>query len=71
MTPHVLRHAAAARWLSAGAPLVLVAQQPGHRHPSTTLDHCASLRPVDVARGLSDDPLPEEAGDGGGWQRRR
>ncbi|HUY61139.1 MAG TPA: site-specific integrase [Candidatus Dormibacteraeota bacterium] len=65
VTPHVLRHAAAARWLSAGVPLVLVAQQLGHRHPSTTLDHYASLLPVDVARGLGSDPLLQEAGDGG------
>lgn len=60
LTPHLLRHACAARWLSSGVPLALVCQQLGHRHPSTTLDHYSSLLPVDLERGLTADPLLQE-----------
>jgi len=65
VTPHRLRHSCAARWLSAGVPLALVAQQLGHRRPSTTLDHYSSLLPVDLERGLRADPLLWEEGEPG------
>ncbi|NNM98053.1 MAG: site-specific integrase [Candidatus Dormibacteraeota bacterium] len=40
VTPHRLRHSCAARWLSAGVPLALVALQLGHRRPSTPTHPC-------------------------------
>lgn len=61
--PHRLRHSCAARSLSAGVPLALVAQQLGHRRPSTTLDHYSSLLPVDLERGIRADPLLLEEGE--------
>ncbi len=57
ISPHQLRHAACARWLRAGVPLLLVSQALGHARPSTTLDHYASLIPRDLEQGLSPDPL--------------
>ncbi|MGH7609860.1 MAG: tyrosine-type recombinase/integrase [Candidatus Dormibacteria bacterium] len=62
VSPHRLRHAAAARWLSHGIPVVVVAQMLGHRRPSTTLDHYSSATASDLLRGLSADPLWEGAG---------
>jgi integrase len=59
VSPHQLRHAACARWLRAGVPLLLVSQALGHARPSTTLDHYASLIPKDLERGLSLDPLEQ------------
>ena len=55
--PHALRHAAAARWLRAGIPLVVVAAALGHARPSTTLDHYATVIAGDLVRGLAADPL--------------
>ncbi|HVC23818.1 MAG TPA: site-specific integrase [Candidatus Dormibacteraeota bacterium] len=55
--PHSFRHAAAARWLRAGVPLVVVAAALGHSRPSTTLDHYSTVIAGDLARGLSADPL--------------
>lgn len=55
--PHALRHAAAARWLRAGVPLVVVAEALGHSRPSTTIDHYSTVVAGDLARGLSADPL--------------
>ncbi len=57
VSPHQLRHAACARWLRAGVPLLLVSQALGHARPSTTLDHYASLISQDLEQGLSLDPL--------------
>ncbi|MGH7642015.1 MAG: tyrosine-type recombinase/integrase [Candidatus Dormibacteria bacterium] len=55
--PHRLRHAAAARWLSHGIPVVVVAQLLGHARPSTTLDHYSSATATELLRGLAADPL--------------
>ncbi|MGC1183712.1 MAG: tyrosine-type recombinase/integrase [Candidatus Dormiibacterota bacterium] len=57
VSPHQLRHAACARWLRAGVPLLLVSKALGHARPSTTLDHYASVISQDLERGLSLDPL--------------
>ena len=57
ISPHQLRHAACARWLRAGVPLVLVSKALGHARPSTTLDHYASVISQDLEQGLSLDPL--------------
>ena len=57
LSPHQLRHAACARWLRAGVPLLLVSKALGHARPSTTLDHYASVISEDLERGLSLDPL--------------
>jgi len=57
ISPHQLRHAACARWLRAGVPLLLVSKALGHARPSTTLDHYASLIPTDLEQGLALDPL--------------
>ena len=57
VSPHQLRHAACARWLRAGVPLLLVSKALGHARPSTTLDHYASLISQDLEQGLSLDPL--------------
>jgi integrase/recombinase XerC len=59
--PHSFRHAAAARWLRAGVPLVVVAAALGHSRPSTTLDHYSTVIAGDLARGLSADPLGAES----------
>jgi integrase len=59
VSPHQLRHAACARWLRAGVPLLLVSKALGHARPSTTLDHYASLIPKDLEQGLSLDPLEQ------------
>jgi integrase/recombinase XerD len=59
--PHSFRHAAAARWLRAGVPLVVVAAALGHSRPSTTLDHYSTVIAGDLARGLSADPLWAES----------
>jgi integrase/recombinase XerC len=59
VSPHQLRHAACARWLRAGVPLLLVSRALGHARPSTTLDHYASLIPKDLEQGLSLDPLEQ------------
>lgn len=64
LSPHDLRHAACARWLRAGIPLVVVSRILGHSRPSTTLDHYASVTALDLSRGLSADPL-----EGGGEPR--
>jgi integrase/recombinase XerC len=48
VSPHQLRHAACARWLRAGVPLLLVSQ---------ALGHYASLISQDLEQGLSLDPL--------------
>ena len=57
LSPHDLRHAACARWLRAGIPLVVVSRTLGHARPSTTLDHYASVTALDLERGLAADPL--------------
>lgn len=57
ISPHQLRHAASARWLRAGVPLLLVSKALGHARPSTTLDHYASVISQDLEKGLSLDPL--------------
>ncbi|HVB52683.1 MAG TPA: tyrosine-type recombinase/integrase [Candidatus Acidoferrales bacterium] len=57
LNPHQLRHAACARWLRAGVPLLVVSKALGHARPSTTLDHYASVISEDLERGLSQDPL--------------
>jgi integrase len=57
LSPHDLRHAACARWLRAGIPLVVVSRALGHARPSTTLDHYASVTALDLERGLGADPL--------------
>ena len=57
ISPHQLRHAACARWLRAGVPLLLVSKALGHARPSTTLDHYASVISRDLEQGLSVDPL--------------
>ncbi|MGH7666511.1 MAG: tyrosine-type recombinase/integrase [Candidatus Dormibacteria bacterium] len=57
LSPHRLRHAAAARWLSHGIPVVVVAQMLGHARPSTTLDHYSSATATELLNGLTDDPL--------------
>ncbi|MGC2191340.1 MAG: site-specific integrase, partial [Candidatus Dormiibacterota bacterium] len=57
ISPHQLRHAACARWLRAGVPLLLVSKALGHARPSTTLDHYASVISQDLEQGLSLDPL--------------
>lgn len=62
LSPHELRHAACARWLRSGVPLLLVSQLLGHARPSTTLDHYASIVPEDLERGLKEDPLARELG---------
>ena len=59
ISPHQLRHAACARWLGAGVPLLLVSQLLGHARPSTTLDHYASVVPQDLEGGLLRDPLAQ------------
>jgi integrase/recombinase XerC len=59
ISPHQLRHAACARWLRAGVPLLLVSQALGHARPSTTLDHYASLIRKDLEQGLTLDPLED------------
>jgi site-specific recombinase XerD len=59
MSPHALRHAACARWLRAGVPLLLVSQALGHARPSTTLDHYASVTAFDLERGFAQDPLEQ------------
>ncbi|MHB8324529.1 MAG: tyrosine-type recombinase/integrase [Candidatus Dormibacteria bacterium] len=59
LSPHDLRHAACARWLRAGIPLVVVSRTLGHSRPSTTLDHYASVTAHDLERGLSADPLEQ------------
>ena len=56
-SPHQLRHAACARWLRCGVPLLLVSRLLGHARPSTTLDHYASVIAQDLEQGLSLDPL--------------
>jgi integrase len=69
-SPHDLRHAACARWLTAGIPLAVVSRTLGHSRPSTTLDHYASITARDLERGLSADPLeqdPELLAHLGGW----
>ena len=58
-SPHQLRHAACARWLRAGVPLLLVSKALGHARPSTTLDHYASLISKDLEEGLALDPLEQ------------
>jgi len=60
LSPHDLRHAACARWLRAGIPLVVVSRVLGHARPSTTLDHYSSVTALDLERGLSADPLDRE-----------
>jgi integrase len=67
ISPHQLRHAACARWLRAGVPLLLVSKALGHARPSTTLDHYASVVSQDLEQGLSADPL--EAALSGELQR--
>ena len=57
ISPHQLRHAACARWLRAGVPLLLVSKALGHARPSTTLDHYASVISQDLEVGLAVDPL--------------
>ena len=57
LSPHDLRHAACARWLRAGIPLVVVSRTLGHARPSTTLYHYASVTALDLERGLAADPL--------------
>lgn len=57
ISPHQLRHAACARWLRAGVPLLLVSKALGHARPSTTLDHYASVISQDLEVGLAADPL--------------
>ncbi len=57
LSPHQLRHAAAARWLSSGIPVVVVAQMLGHARPSTTWDHYSSATATQLLRGLQSDPL--------------
>ncbi len=57
LSPHRLRHAAAARWLSHGIPVVVVAQMLGHARPSTTLDHYSSATATELLVGLGADPL--------------
>ena len=59
LSPHDLRHAACARWLRAGIPLVVVSRTLGHARPSTTLDHYASVTALDLERGLAADPLDQ------------
>lgn len=66
VSPHQLRHAACARWLRAGVPLLLVSKALGHARPSTTLDHYASLIPKDLERGLALDPLEAALSKGPG-----
>jgi len=56
-SPHQLRHAACARWLRCGVPLLLVSKLLGHARPSTTLDHYASVISQDLEQGLARDPL--------------
>ena len=69
MSPHALRHAACARWLRAGVPLLLVSQALGHARPSTTLDHYASVTAFDLERGFRQDPLELGFGDqSAAWQ---
>ena len=65
-SPHDLRHAACARWLRAGIPLVVVSRTLGHSRPSTTLDHYASVTAHDLERGLSADPL-DQGLEGASW----
>jgi integrase/recombinase XerC len=57
ISPHQLRHAACARWLRAGVPLLLVSKALGHARPSTTLDHYASVISQDLEVGLAANPL--------------
>jgi integrase len=75
VSPHQLRHAACARWLRAGVPLLLVSKALGHARPSTTLDHYASLIPKDLEQGLALDPLEAalsmEPGDDREWDGSR
>ena len=59
ISPHQLRHAACARWLRAGVPLLLVSRALGHARPSTTLDHYASVIAADLEGGLLRDPLAQ------------
>lgn len=66
ISPHQLRHAACARWLRAGVPLLLVSKALGHARPSTTLDHYASLISKDLEEGLSLDPLGRALSKGAG-----
>ena len=63
-SPHDLRHAACARWLTAGIPLAVVSRTLGHSRPSTTLDHYAAVTARDLERGLSADPLEQELSAG-------
>jgi integrase len=63
LSPHDLRHAACARWLRAGIPLVVVSRTLGHARPSTTLDHYASVTALDLERGLAADPLDQRLGE--------
>jgi len=57
ISPHQLRHAACARWLRCGVPLLLVSKLLGRARPSTALDHYASVISQDLEQGLSLDPL--------------
>ncbi len=66
ISPHQLRHAACARWLRAGVPLLVVSKALGHARPSTTLDHYASVISQDLEQGLLLDPL--EGALGPSWE---
>ncbi len=66
-SPHDLRHAACARWLRAGIPLVVVSRTLGHSRPSTTLDHYGSVTAHDLERGLSADPLEQGLAEPPPW----
>lgn len=69
ISPHQLRHAACARWLRAGVPLLLVSKTLGHARPSTTLDHYASVVSEDLEQGLTRDPLATALSNGTGGDR--
>lgn len=68
---HQLRHAACARWLRAGVPLLLISPALGHPRPSTIPDRHASVTALDLERSLALDPLAPALAEGRGERAQK